>query len=143
MDGVSPVGGVRLGTAVVPAGEVLDLACGGGRHARLFAALGHPVLAMDRDPAALAAWRRAGHRRPAIRPRRRRHALAVRGAFAGIVGHQLLHRPLRRAGGGAGRVLIYETFRPGNEAFGKPSNPDFLLAPGELLALRRARMVCA
>ena len=40
---------------LVPAGRVLDLACGGGRHARLFASLGHPVLAVDRDPAALLA----------------------------------------------------------------------------------------
>jgi hypothetical protein len=29
-------------------------------------------------------------------------------------------------------VLIYETFAVGNERFGKPSNPDFLLRPGEL-----------
>ena len=48
-----------------------------------------------------------------------------------------LHRPLlpgslearsRRAGS-----LIYETFAVGNERFGRPSNPDFLLRPGELL----------
>ena len=30
-------------------------------------------------------------------------------------------------------MLVYETFARGNERFGKPSNPDFLLAPGELL----------
>ena len=29
--------------------------------------------------------------------------------------------------------LIYETFAVGNEKFGRPSNPDFLLRPGELL----------
>ena len=37
-------------------------------------------------------------------------------------------------------VLIYETFAAGNEAFGKPSNPDFLLVPGELLAVVAARL---
>ena len=40
---------------LMPAGEALDLACGSGRHVRLLAALGHPVLAVDRDPQALAA----------------------------------------------------------------------------------------
>lgn len=49
-----------------------------------------------------------------------------------------LHRPLFAhilesvAGDGA---LIYETFAEGNERFGKPSNPGFLLRPGELLAV--------
>ena len=33
-----------------------------------------------------------------------------------------------------GGLLIYETFARGNERYGKPSNPDFLLEPGELLA---------
>ena len=121
---------------LMPAGEVLDLACGGGRHVRLLAALGHPVLAVDRDPQALAAcvapgivteqhdlengapWPYAGRE------------------FAGIVVTNYLHRPLfaplfkSLAPGG---VLIYETFAAGNGRFGKPSNPDFLLYPGELI----------
>ncbi len=32
-----------------------------------------------------------------------------------------------------GGILLYETFAAGNEVLGKPSNPDFLLQPGELL----------
>ncbi|HEX9173626.1 MAG TPA: methyltransferase domain-containing protein, partial [Telluria sp.] len=53
LDAASPW--VRRFAPVVPRGEVLDLACGGGRHARHLAALGHPVLALDRDPQALGA----------------------------------------------------------------------------------------
>lgn len=128
---------------LVPAGEVLDLACGGGRHARLFAALGHDVLALDRDPAALeAATQPAGTQPGRIVPMQ--HDLEAEGAawpfapgrFAGIVVTNYLHRPLMAqllASLASGGVLIYETFALGNEAFGKPSNPAFLLAPGELL----------
>lgn len=124
---------------LIPAGEVLDLACGGGRHARLLAGLGHPVLAVDRDAAALA--QAAG---PAIatlqvdleseaaawpfRPER----------FAGIVVTNYLHRPLfphiLRSLAPQG-VLIYETFAQGNAQFGRPANPLHLLRHGELLAV--------
>lgn len=136
MDNAS--GWVRRFAPLMPAGEVLDLACGSGRHARLLAGLGHPVLALDRDPAALASS--AG---PGIATMQ--YDLEAEGApwpfaagrFAGIVVTNYLHRPLMAhlmkslAPDG---VLIYETFGAGNEAFGKPSNPAFLLAPGELLA---------
>jgi SAM-dependent methyltransferase len=120
---------------------MLDLACGSGRHARLMARCGHPVLAVDRDAGALAAlagvsgvtvlaadlegpeWPLAGER------------------FAGIVVTNYLWRPrladlcaLLAPGG----MLIYETFMAGNEAYGKPSNPDFLLRPGELREVVRS-----
>ena len=125
--------------ASVPAGEVLDLACGGGRHARLFASLGHPVIAADRDQQALALAAAPGIATLEV-------DLEAEGArwpfepgrFAGIVVTNYLHRPLfadlvrSLAPNG---VLIYETFALGNEAFGKPSNPAFLLRPGELLEL--------
>ena len=130
---------VRRFAGAVPAGEVLDLACGSGRHARLVAGLGHQVLAADRDPQALAAAAGAGIDTLQI-------DLEAEGArwpfepgrFAGIVVTNYLHRPLFQnlldslAPDG---VLIYETFALGNEAFGKPSNPAFLLRPGELLEL--------
>lgn len=127
---------------LVPAGEVLDLACGSGRHARLFAALGHPVLALDRDRAALAATAAPGIVTL--------HAdLEIEGApwpfeagrFAGIVVTNYLHRPLLAqlcASLAPGGILLYETFALGNEAFGKPSNPAFLLHPGELLEMASA-----
>lgn len=133
---------VRRFAPLVPAGEVLDLACGGGRHARLFAALGHPVLAVDRDPAALAATAAPG-------------IVTLQadlevddapwpfedGRFAGIVVTNYLHRPLLAqlcASLAPGGVLLYETFALGNEVFGKPSNPAFLLRPGELLEMAGA-----
>jgi SAM-dependent methyltransferase len=120
-------------------GQVLDLACGNGRHARLLAGLGHAVTALDRDPQSLAAA--AGEGIATIE-----HDLEAAGAvwpfaprsLAGIVVTNYLHRPLFGSIAAAlapDGVLIYETFARGNEAFGKPSNPDFLLMPGELLAL--------
>ena len=114
----------------VPPGRVLDLACGGGRHAKHFAALGHAVTAVDREPHAFAGvrfvqadledggpWPLSGER------------------FQGIVVTNYLHRPLfpvLEAALAPGGVLLYETFMAGNERYGKPSNPAFLLQPGEL-----------
>ena len=133
---------VRRFAPLVPAGEVLDLACGSGRHARLFAALGHPVLAVDRDADALAAAAGPGIVTLGLE-------LEIDGApwpfeagrFAGIVVTNYLHRPLLAhlcASLAPGGLLIYETFALGNEAFGKPSNPAFLLRPGELLEMAAA-----
>lgn len=139
---VNPSSWVRRFAPLVPPGEVLDLACGSGRHARLFAQLGHPVLAVDRDPLALQAATGPGIVTLA-------HDLEAEGArwpfaagrFAGIVVTNYLHRPLMAdlaASLAPGGVLIYETFALGNEAFGKPSNPAFLLRPGELLEVAAA-----
>jgi SAM-dependent methyltransferase len=129
---------VRRWAPLFPRGEILDLACGGGRHARLLAGLDWDILAVDRDEGALALA--AG---PGITTLR--HDLEAPGApwpfavgrFAGIVVTNYLHRPLLphlAASLAPDGVLVYETFALGNEAFGKPSNPAFLLAPGELLA---------
>ncbi|MEC5217836.1 SAM-dependent methyltransferase [Actimicrobium sp. GrIS 1.19] len=123
----------------IPAGRVLDLACGTGRHARLLAAAGFAVLAVDRDQAALDAL--DGHRIETLCVDLEA-ADAVLGtwlrpqAFAGIVVTNYLHRPLLPLLFDSlieGGVLIYETFAAGNALFGKPSNPDFLLQPAELL----------
>lgn len=125
----------------VPAGgRVLDLACGAGRHARYFAARGHPVEAVDRDPVALAVLAdvpgvatRCADLEGGPWPYQGRH-------FSAIVVTNYLHRPLYPhllAGLAPQGVLIYETFALGNERYGRPSNPDFLLKPGELLELAR------
>lgn len=133
----------RWADRVPAAGRVLDIACGNGRHARFFAARGHPVEAVDRDPEKLATL--AGV--PGITTR----CTDLEGGpwpyggqqFAGIVVVNYLHRPLfphlmtALAPGGA---LIYETFAVGTEKFGRPCNPDFLLKPGELLEVVRGRL---
>jgi SAM-dependent methyltransferase len=132
---------VRWTPLIRPGGEVLDVACGGGRHARFLAAQGLEVTAVDRDPGLfpdpprgvtlLGADLEAG---PWPFPGRR---------FDAIVVTNYLHRPLLpilvdslEPGG----LLVYETFARGNERFGKPSNPDYLLAPGELLEAVRGRL---
>lgn len=124
-------------------GDVLDLACGGGRHARLLAARGYRVEAVDRDAEALTTL--AGIDRIVPRVADLEHASWPYAAaqFDGIVVCNYLYRPRLDAVVAAlrpGGVLIYETFMLGNEMFGKPSNPDFLLRSGELLDVVRARL---
>lgn len=117
-------------------GRVLDLACGNGRHAIWLAKQGYRVDALDRDAGALASmagvdsinvlnvdieaggWPDSGQR------------------YDGIIVSRYLYRPLLsrlaemlKLGG----ILIYETFMIGNERYGRPRNPDFLLRPNELL----------
>lgn len=127
---------MRFAPLIRPGGVVLDLACGGGRHARFLAARGHPVEAVDRDREAIAAL--------APVPGITATCADLEGApwpypsrrFDGIVVANYLHRPLFAAIGAAladDGVLIYETFMRGHERLRKPSNPDFLLEPGELL----------
>jgi SAM-dependent methyltransferase len=126
---------------VRPGGAVLDLACGSGRHARWLAELGFEVDAVDRDtslfhapPASirlLAADLEAGRW-----PYDGRH-------FDAIVVTNYLHRPLLPVlvkSLEIGGILLYETFARGNERFGKPSNPAFLLEPGELLEAVRGKL---
>lgn len=118
-----------------PGGTVLDVACGAGRHVRWLAARGHAVTALDRDAEALAPlqgladvvvadieagpWPLAGRR------------------FDAVLVTNYLHRPLwpmlLDALADNGGLLLYETFAQGNERHGRPANPAFLLAPGELL----------
>ena len=135
---------VKRFAALVPTeGRILDLACGNGRHARLLAELGYQVEAVDRDPEVLAEL--AGV--PGIHPRQADleggpwpfHA----DVFDGVVVTNYLYRPLMptllRVLAPQG-VLIYETFMVGNERFGKPSNPAFLLRPGDLLELVKNKL---
>lgn len=134
-----PSGWVRRFAPLIPAaGEVLDLACGAGRHTRLLVDLGYRVEAVDRDAAALEALVAL----PGVTTRQ----ADVEGGpwpyysrgFDGIVVTNYLWRPLLPLLLNAmeeGAVLIYETFMSGNELLGKPRRPEFLLRPGELLTM--------
>jgi len=134
---------VRFAPQIRAGGRVLDLACGAGRHARFLAGRGYQVLAVDIDATALQSMDGyAGIETLAADLEGGPWPLAGR-RFDGIVVTRYLHRPLLRplldalAPGGA---LIYETFAAGNERFGRPRNPEFLLQPGELLEWVRGRL---
>lgn len=127
----------RFAALVKPGGSVLDLAAGRGRHARYFADHGYAIVALDRDVSRLGDL---GPEAEVIEADLEDGAPWPLGdrRFDGIVVANYLYRPIfddLRAALAEGGVLIYETFGVGNEAYGKPSNPDFLLRPGELLDL--------
>ena len=116
--------------------HVLDLACGHGRHMRHFSVLGHPVTGVDRNADAITAVRPLGE---AICADIENGTWPLDGrTFGGVVITNYLWRPLwpdiLNTLGSKG-VLIYETFTAGNESVGKPSRPDFLLHPAELLRM--------
>lgn len=125
-------------------GPVLDLACGSGRHTRLLLDAGHEVWAVDRDASLLKPLEQLGARcfqidlETSAQPGEMGTVNWPFKAeqFAGVLVTNYLYRPLyarlnsclKQQG-----VLIYETFAVGNEVYGSPRNPDFLLRPGELL----------
>ncbi|WP_146013905.1 class I SAM-dependent methyltransferase [Trinickia dabaoshanensis] len=128
----------RWSHLVAPGGAVLDIAAGSGRHARWFASRGHPVVAIDRAQPALAALASIDgvHTVCADLEDGSAWPLPPAQRFSAVVVTNYLYRPLlpRLAQWLApGGILLYETFARGNETLGKPSNPAFLLAPGELL----------
>ena len=138
--GLGPSDWVRRWGRLVPAGgTVLDVACGQGRHVRWFAALGHSVTGVDRAEDALAGLSGVAETVladienspwPLLQAGQPRQ-------FDAVVVTNYLWRPLLptlAASVTPGGLLIYETFASGNETVGRPSNPDFLLRPGELLA---------
>ncbi|MBC5766356.1 class I SAM-dependent methyltransferase [Ramlibacter albus] len=125
----------RWAHLVPKGGEVLDVACGFGRHMRFFKDHGHPVVGVDRSPEAVAAVRELGE---ALEADIENGPWPFAGRqFAGVVVTNYLWRPLMPsivASVAPGGVLLYETFAVGNETVGKPSRPDFLLQDGELLS---------
>ncbi len=126
----------RFAPLVAPGGRVLDLACGGGRHARWLARQGYRVEAVDRDRSALESLEGVAGVTTRLADLEGGPWPYDGAQFDGIVVANYLYRPRFAdllACLAPGGVLIYETFMLGNERFGKPGNPDFLLRPGELL----------
>jgi SAM-dependent methyltransferase len=113
---------------------VLDFACGHGRHARLARGAGHEVLAVDRDTAALGALEGTGITTRQEDLEGGRWSFGAE-RFDAIVCTHYLHRPrldLMLSLLAPGGVWLHETFAAGNARYGRPSNPAFLLRPGEL-----------
>lgn len=126
----------RFAPLIRSGGTVLDLACGSGRHARWLAQRGWQVEAVDRDAQALAALAQVPGVRTRVADLEAGPWPCPGERFEGIVVANYLHRPLLSllvAALAPAGVLIYETFARGNERHGRPSNPEFLLTPGELL----------
>jgi len=116
-------------------GRVLDLAAGSGRHTRLLLEGGFAVCAVDRNVSALLPLAGAGCEVRQI-DLETGAAWPLGAGYDAIVVTNYLHRarlPAIAQALAAGGVLIYETFARGNERFGRPHNPDFLLRSGELL----------
>jgi SAM-dependent methyltransferase len=130
---------IRFSALVRPGSEILDLACGRGRHARLFLSMGHRVVLVDRDVTAVidldsdpsAEILRTDLEDGTGWPLPNR-------VFDAVVVTNYLHRPLFPdifAAVAPGGLLIYETFAVGNEKFGRPARPEYLLRQGELTEL--------
>lgn len=140
----------RFAALISPNGDVLDLACGGGRHSELLLNVGFQVTAVDKNTDAIEA-RLGPHDRlkivtgdleTGINPFDSSASIGPR-TFDGIIVVNYLYRDILvplltslKPGG----VLIYETFARGNEAFARPRNPDHLLRSGELLELVTGRL---
>ncbi len=139
-----PSSWVRRFAPLIPAGgRVLDVACGQGRHARLLAGMGYRVEAVDRDAQMLASLEGTAGIRTRVADLEGGAWPYASACFEGVIATCYLHRPRFDALIDAltpGGVLIYETFMVGNEVFGKPSNPDFLLQRDELLERVRPRL---
>lgn len=141
-DSAEPSRWVMQGVAgLAPQSLVLDVASGRGRNSRWLAGQGYRVLAVDRDAVALASLGNIPNLDTLARdlenddwPFEGRH-------FDAVIVCRYLHRPLLGkllAAVAPGGRLIYETYMAGNERYGRPRNPDFLLRPGELLELASA-----
>ena len=134
----------RWSHLVAPGGTVLDVACGHGRHMRWFAQRGHAVTGVDRNPEAVSAVAGLGR---ALQADIENGPWPLPGrTFGAVVVTNYLWRellPTLVASVAPGGVLIYETFGIEHARVGRPSRPDFLLQPGELLQICRDLRVVA
>ena len=142
----APSAWVTRWAAALPAGAtVLDLACGSGRHLRWLASRGLRVTGVDRDEAALRHLQQMQVGAELIQADLEAGPWPLAGrVFDAVVVTNYLWRPLLPQvvdSVASGGLLIYETFGAGNGQFGRPSRPDFLLRPGELLEAARSLRV--
>jgi SAM-dependent methyltransferase len=130
--------------AVRPGGRVLDVACGGGRHLRLALDRGLAVVGIDRNLSGVGDLEgREGVSLLAADLEVGRPFPLAGTTFDGVIVINYLWRPIlpdivacvARDG-----MLIYETFAAGNQKYGKPGNPEFLLRPGELIGAVAPRL---
>ena len=118
-----------------PGSQVLDLACGHGRHMHFLQQQGHTVLGIDRDAEALQTASTYGQ---VLQADVENQPWPLTQQFDAVVVTNYLWRPLwpsLLASLKPGGVLLYETFGEGNETVGRPTRPEFLLRRGELLQL--------
>jgi SAM-dependent methyltransferase len=131
---------------LIPAGgAILDLACGSGRHGRLLLEQGHPVTLLDRDLSGVADLSGRAELIATDLEGGASYPLTGR-RFAATIVTNYLWRPLFPdilRGIAPGGLLLYETFAVGNERYGRPRNPDFLLKPGELIDVCRELTIIA
>lgn len=143
-EGLSPSNWVkRCSELLRPRSTVLDLACGSGRHAHYLAGKGHKVTALDKSPEALSKISSSiGIHTHEFDLELDSWPYSER-KFDAIVVTNYLYRPIFQnivdALSPSG-ILIYETFMSGNERFGRPSNPDFLLRPNELIDVTHKKL---
>jgi rhodanese-related sulfurtransferase len=127
---------------MLPRGRAIDLAAGSGREAVFLALNGFEVEARDRAPEALGraedlARRHGARLRSVVCDLERPHPPLETRAYDVITVFRFLHRPLFRAieaGLAPGGMLVYETYRVGQERFGRPRSRRYLLDSGELRA---------
>jgi SAM-dependent methyltransferase len=133
------LGGVR------PGGRILDVASGTGRHLRLALDRGYTVVGVDRDLRGVEDLRdRRGVELVCVDLEAGKSIPFASEVFDGVIVTNYLWRPILSsivAAVAHDGVLIYETFAVGNEQYGRPSNPNFLLRPGELIEAVRPRLV--
>lgn len=135
---------VRHAPLVAEGGEILDLACGNGRNGRYFLDRGHPVTFVDVDTSGVSNMTGRQGAEVVAADLETDTGWPLDGRqFAAVLVVNYLWRPILGdilATVAPGGALIYQTFAAGNEAFGRPRNPNFLLRPGELLEAARGRL---
>lgn len=115
-------------------GRAIDIAAGSGRHAIAMADLGFSVTAVDRNPDLAPVYSESDIEFRCEDLEGQSWPLTDQ-SFDLVLVSNYLYRPYLQqlfALVSPGGFLLYETFGVGNEIHGKPSNPDFLLEPGEL-----------